>query len=75
MKKYIELLRTERTPHERREFALRVATVFTALLFVAWLANLGVRVAEQNKNVAQNNTQSTASTLIAVQEASTTTGY
>jgi hypothetical protein len=77
MKKYLERLRNEKTPHERRAFAMRVASVVTALFFVVWITTLGVRLAQHNEDVAKNqaNLQSTASTLQAVQAASSTLGY
>ncbi len=36
-------MQEEKTPHERRAIALRVASTVTAILFVGWLATLGVR--------------------------------
>ena len=61
MKKFITKMQQERTPHERRQFALTFAGGITAVLFVAWLATLGARVAFQNEKTAQKqNSQSAA---------------
>ncbi len=45
MKKYIHYMRNERTPHERRQAALQIASMVTAVLAVGWVATLGVRLA------------------------------
>src|SRR3989338_999673 len=45
MKKYFKHLQEDRTPHDRRQFAVRVAGTLTAVLFVTWAASLGVRLA------------------------------
>ena len=73
MKNYIEQLRSEKSPHERRSVATRVAGVLTALLFVFWVTTLGVRLAAHNTNLAeqQANIQNAAATLIAIQGTST----
>jgi hypothetical protein len=61
MKNFIERMKEERTPHERRQFAMRVAATVTAVLFVGWLATFGVRIstsgeiAEQNVNTASQS--------------------
>jgi hypothetical protein len=74
MKRYIARLQEEKTPHERRQYALRVATGLTAILFVGWVATLGMRLS-QSARVTSEQLQNTASSIIAVQEASTTLGY
>jgi hypothetical protein len=43
MKRYFEHMQ-EKTPHERRQHAMHVATVVTALVFVGWLGTLGLRL-------------------------------
>lgn len=43
MRRYIQHLKDNRTPHERRTHALQVAGGITALLFVVWLGSLGWR--------------------------------
>jgi len=45
MKKYFKHLQEDRTPHDRRQVAVRVAGTLTAVLFVTWAASLGVRLA------------------------------
>lgn len=72
MKKFIEHMKANKTPHERRQFAMQAAGLCTALLFVGWLATLGVHLASVNKQVGLENGGNAASTLIAVQAASST---
>lgn len=43
IKRYFEHMHAKPT-HERRQHALRVATVVTALVFVGWLGTLGLRL-------------------------------
>jgi hypothetical protein len=44
MKNYIAHMKSK-TPHERRQHAMQVASVATALLLVVWVTTLGVRFA------------------------------
>ncbi len=44
MKKYLHHIKSKPT-HERREHAMRVAGVVTALVFFGWISTLGVRLA------------------------------
>lgn len=60
MNQYIERLKSERTTHERRQIALRVAGVMTALIFVAWLATLGARLANQSAQASKDSAAQTA---------------
>ncbi len=71
MRKYIQHMQDTRTPHERRQHAMQIATVLTALLFVGWITTLGVRIASQPE-VANDSEKNTAATLTAVQDASST---
>lgn len=75
MRKYLKKIEEERTPHERRQFALRVAGSVTAVIFVGWLATLGVRIGNMQQEVAENartNSQSAAvGGIIPVQEENT----
>jgi hypothetical protein len=58
VKKYIEHMR-EQPPHDRRQAALRIATVVTAVIFVGWLATLGLRLATPApKSAAQEGFES-----------------
>lgn len=63
MKAYIERMKEERTAHERRRFAMRVAAICTALIFIAWITTLGLRLGHQGE---QSPTVNTANTLSAV---------
>ena len=65
-------MQENKSPHERRQFALQVAGTITALIFVAWVATLGVRLAQSSAQSAQEAASNTASTLVAVQQASST---
>ena len=56
IKKYFEHMHTKST-HERRQHALRVATVVTAVVFVGWLATLGVRLGGSGSSVASQDSQ------------------
>jgi hypothetical protein len=71
MKGYIEKLRAERTPHERRQISVQVAGILTALLFVGWLGTLGMRLAA-TPVATEDNSGSAAAALVAVQGASST---
>lgn len=53
MKKYFNHIQNK-PPHERRQHAIQIATVFTALVFVVWITTLGVRLANTSGVVAQN---------------------
>jgi hypothetical protein len=55
MKRYIEKIQAK-PPHERRETALRIATSVTGVIFVGWLATLGVRLANPAPKSAQQAT-------------------
>lgn len=72
MKKYIAYLKNEHTPHERRAVALRIAGVFTALLFVVWVSTLGLTLSQSS--VPQVEFTNTAATLIATDGSTTTIG-
>lgn len=51
MKKYIEHMK-QQPPHERRMAAIRIASVVTGVIFVGWLATLGVRLGEPVQKTA-----------------------
>lgn len=44
MNRYLEHMHT-RSPHERRQHALRVAGVLTALIFAGWVTTFGLQSA------------------------------
>lgn len=72
MKAYIAKLQQEKTPHERRSFATKVAGIVTALFFIVWVSTLGIRFAAHSGETAQN-IQNTAAGLYAVEELPSTT--
>ena len=65
MSNYIARLK-ERTPHERRQFALRTALIVTAVVFVGWAATLSVRLATEGTRIA-NTVQNSANTAAALE--------
>ena len=44
MKRYFEHIKSK-TPHDRRQHAMKVAGLLTAVAFVVWITTLGVRFA------------------------------
>jgi len=50
-------MRTERTPHQRRQTALQFAGAITAVLFVGWIATMGLRVSTHTDQTAQDKDQ------------------
>ena len=54
MRKFIEHMK-QRPPHERRLVAMRIAAGVTGVIFVGWMATLGVRLAAPSPKVAQQN--------------------
>lgn len=68
-------MQNNRTPHERRQHAMQVATIVTGLLFIAWLASLGARIG--GAPVAEDGAANSAATLQAVQDENNSTllGY
>ncbi|OGC84723.1 hypothetical protein A3F55_02585 [Candidatus Adlerbacteria bacterium RIFCSPHIGHO2_12_FULL_53_18] len=68
MRRYIENIQDTHTPHERRQVAMRIAAIVTGLLFIAWLATLGVRLGGAVPAVVNEGTSNAASALEAVQE-------
>lgn len=47
MRGYIEHLKETKTPHERRQHAMRVAGVVTGALFAVWIGTLSMRLTDQ----------------------------
>jgi hypothetical protein len=62
MKKFIKRMQDERTTHERRQFAVRTAGMLTAVLFVGWLATLGVRLGT-GETIAENGSNTQTASL------------
>ena len=75
MRKYIENIQNTHTPHERRQVAMRIAAIITGLLFIAWLATLGVRLGGIVPEVVNQGGSNAATALEAVQENSTQNGF
>lgn len=74
MKRYIEHMQSKPT-HQRRQHALQVATVVTAVVFVGWLASLGVRISSSGTTTvagAPSQTIQFANALNGVDSADTT---
>jgi hypothetical protein len=63
MKKYIHHMRTERSSHERRQVALQIASMVTAVLFLGWVATLGVRLATSDSIAADESTTQLVSSV------------
>jgi hypothetical protein len=53
VKKYIENLK-QKPPHERRQAAMRLSLGITGVIFVGWLATLGVRLSNPGEKTAQS---------------------
>lgn len=76
MKNYFQHVEGK-TPHERRRHAMQIAGAVTAVLFVGWLATLGVRLAsltassDASQAAAAANAAQNQSTL----EVATTSAY
>ena len=69
MKRYIQYVQETHTPHERRQVAMRIAAIVTGVLFISWLATLGVRLSTSVPAIVdQNGSNNSASVLEAVQE-------
>ncbi len=49
MKRYFEHMKTQST-HDRRQHAMRIASVMTAGMFAVWITTLGVGFATPNVN-------------------------
>jgi hypothetical protein len=70
--RYFEHIGNKST-HERRVHAMQVAGVFTALLFAAWAATLGARLAALGAQSSQ--TAAAANQNQTSLEVATTSGY
>ena len=74
MKRYIEHMQSKPT-HQRRQHALQVATMVTAVVFVGWLASLGVRISSSGAATvagAPSQTTQFANALNGIDSADTT---
>lgn len=59
MKRYFEHMQSK-DPHERRQHAMRVAGVLTAVVFVVWVTTLGMRLNGGTPVVANDNQTQTS---------------
>jgi hypothetical protein len=81
MRRYIQHLKDNKTPHERRQHAVQVAGLMTGALLVVWLGTLGVRLASQEQVAASPEQSLTAAAAASTQnkgayiEVSTTSVY
>jgi hypothetical protein len=66
MKKYFDHINSKE-PHERRQHAMRIAGVFTAMVFMVWITTLGFRLTGGQDQVAQDDSNQTSLTAAAVQ--------
>ncbi len=53
MTNYIAHIKSK-PPHERRKHALQLSAVITAIVFVGWLASLGIRFSSSTEQQADN---------------------
>jgi hypothetical protein len=54
MKRYFHNVQ-QRPPHERRQEAFRIAAAITGVIFIGWLATLGVRLANPAPKTASQS--------------------
>lgn len=66
MKKYFDHINSKE-PHERRQHAMQIAGVVTAMVFAVWITTLGFRLTSGNAQVAQDDSSQTSLTAAAVQ--------
>lgn len=66
MKKYFDHIQSKE-PHERRQHAMRIAGVATAMVFAVWITTLGFRLTSGGDQVAQDDGTQTSLTAAAVQ--------
>ena len=79
MKRYFEHMHGK-PAHDRRQHAMRVAGIITALVFVGWVTTLGMRLGTGGAQVAGSDTSQTAAAITSLQQGnqlivSTTTDY
>jgi hypothetical protein len=66
MKKYFDHIQSKE-PHERRQHAMQIAGVVTAMVFAVWITTLGFRLSSGNDQVAADGSNQTSLTAAAVQ--------
>ncbi len=67
MKRYLQHMHNQ-DPHDRRTHALHVASLVTGLVFVGWVATLGMRFAVDDSLVAQDGSDQAAAVVQATQQ-------
>ena len=65
MKKYFDHIRTKE-PHHRRQHAMQIAGVVTAMVFAVWITTLGLRLGSSTQ-LAQDEIDQTSLTAAAAQ--------
>lgn len=71
MKKYFDHMQTK-TPHERRQHALKIASGVVALAFIVWISTLGLRFASTPPQVATDDTSSQTASVVQAQNGNAT---
>ncbi len=66
MKKYFDHIKTKE-PHDRRQHAMQIAGVVTAMVFAVWITTLGFRLSSGNAQLAEGENNQTSLTAAAVQ--------
>lgn len=66
MKKYFDHIKTKE-PHDRRQHAMQIAGVVTAMVFAVWITTLGFRLTTGNAQLAGDDANQTSLTAAAVQ--------
>lgn len=56
MKKYFDTIKAKE-PHERRQHAMQIAGVATAMVFAVWITTLGFRLSSGQTQLAEDSTQ------------------
>ena len=60
---------TQKSTHERRQHALRIATFVTAVVFVGWLGTLGLRLSSGQLTNSDGGTQTQLANVISTTQA------
>lgn len=66
MKKYFDHIKAKE-PHDRRQHAMQIAGVVTAMVFAVWITTLGFRLTAGNAQLAEDNANQTSLTAAAVE--------
>ena len=66
MKKYFDHIGSKE-PHERRQHAMRISGVITAMVFAVWITTLGLRLGSGGDQLAQDDLNQATLTAAAVE--------